>query len=51
MELAYQLKIDVQKKEKEIIELDTKVKNLEKDKERMVSYHYVSYSYMILNII
>ena len=37
VELAYQLKIDVQKREKEIIELDVKVENLERDKEEKVS--------------
>ena len=36
MELAYQLKIDVQKKEKEIIKLDDKVQNLERAKEEKV---------------
>ena len=38
MELAYQLKIDVQKKQKEIVELDVKVQNLERDKEEKVSF-------------
>ena len=38
MELAYQLKIDVQKKEKEIVELDVKVQNLERAKEEKVGY-------------
>ena len=37
MELAYQLKIDVQKKQNEIVELDFKVQNLERDKEEKVS--------------
>ena len=36
VELACQLKIDVQKKEKKIAELDVKVQNLEKDKEEKV---------------
>ena len=43
MELAYQLKIDMRKKEEEIVELDSEVKNmdikvkeLEKDKEEKV---------------
>ena len=40
MELAYQLKIDMQKKEEEIAELAknmaVKVKELEKDKEKKV---------------
>ena len=34
--MAYQLKIDVQKREKEIVELDVKVENLERDKEEKV---------------
>ena len=41
MELAYQLKVDMQKKEKEIVELDDKVQKLEKDKEEKVNYIYV----------
>ena len=43
MELAYQLKIDMKKREKEIVELDNEVKNmdikvkeLKKDKEEKV---------------
>ena len=43
MELAYQLKIDMRKKEEEIVELDSEVKNmdikvkeLKKDKEEKV---------------
>ena len=36
--MAYQLKIDVQKREKEIVELDVKVENLERDKEEKVGY-------------
>ena len=39
MELAYQLKIDMQKRKEEIIELDNalkKIKELEKDKEKKV---------------
>ena len=43
VELAYQLKIDVQKREKEIIELDVKVENLERDKEEKVG-QLASYS-------
>ena len=38
MELAYQLKIDVRKRENEIVELSNKVQNLERDKEKMVGY-------------
>ena len=49
MELAYQLKIDMRKREKEVVELDNevrnmdnKVKNLERDKEQKVSYYMTS---------